>query len=353
MSRIFSRHRASEGSRRTLRPGLVPVSLEHSPHGPATISFSDGSRSQPSCLRCPTPACMQYADSEVRSASMPDFPADRNLSVCPSSALSRAADGVPRVDSDSCVLCGACATRCPVGAIRMSPWPVVDDSHQPAFVDTSDSDSVEMTIRIFHGVLRLGALLDESDYVVDTLRERLFAARNSCGDQFPNILARNLLLSSGVGAAMSRTGDNAARMDIALGPPWPAAGCAEVEFGDVAILDAPRDILDDVAVSVGRHKFDKRLLVTLVISDVLPNWRSEYWRMVQDIRSIVDVRIGTVTVFALMLLVWRKRLMAELPATLFHVDVETTSYREAVLEPILGRSLSITPGARPIVDVAK
>lgn len=152
---------------------------------------------------------------------------------------------------------------------------------------------------------------------------------------------------------MSRTGDNAARMDIALGPPWPAAGCAEVEFGDVAILDAPRDILDDVAVSVGRHKFDKRLLVTLVISDVLPNWRSEYWRMVQDIRSIVDVRIGTVTVFALMLLVWRKRLMAELPATLFHVDVETTSYREAVLEPILGRSLSITPGARPIVDVAK
>lgn len=152
---------------------------------------------------------------------------------------------------------------------------------------------------------------------------------------------------------MRRKGDVFARMDIVLGAPWPTYGCVEAEFGDVAVLDAPRDLLDDVAVSVGRLGKDLASLVALVVTDVLPNRRSEYWRIIEDIRKVLGLRIGTVTVLALCLLVWSNRKLWELPADLFHVDVNTPSYRTAVLELLLERNLRIGLEPRPWVEVAK
>lgn len=251
------------------------------------------------------------------------------------------------------MLCGVCASRCPAGAIRMIPHAVVDGAQRDAFPETDDPELAEASMSALAAVPRSGELLAESDAVADELRSRLVSAWTRVGDRFPDHLARNLLIAAGAGAAMRRKGDNAARMDIALGPPWPAFGCAEAEFGDVAVLDAPRDLMDDVAVSVGRLGKAKSSLVALVITDVLPNRRSEYWRIIKDVREVLGVNIGTVTVLALCLLVWRGKRISDLPADLFHVHVETESYRTAVLEPLLGRKLRIGPEPRPSVEVAK
>jgi len=296
---------------------------------------------------------MTYADAEVVSSSLPDFPVDRNPVVCPAGAMSRDNGSAPVVTADACMLCGVCASRCPVGAIRMIPHAVVDDSLRDAFPETDDPAESLAALEAFLSVPRTGDYLQESDALADDMRARLVAAWTRVGDRFPDHLARNLLIATGAGAAMRRKGDNAARMDIALGAPWPAFGCAEAEFGDVAVLDAPRDLMDDVAVSVGRFGKDKDSLVALVVTDILPNRRSEYWRIVQDVREVLGVKIGTVTVLALCLLVWRGKRISDLPADLFHVDVDTESYRTAVLEPLLGRKLRISPAPRPSVDVAK
>lgn len=353
MPRIFSRHSTAGVSPKTIRKGLVPVAVEVSPGRAAVVSFSDGSKSSSSCLRCVSAPCMAYADAEVVSSSLPDFPADRNPAVCPAGAMSRENGSAPAVSADACMLCGVCASRCPVGAIRMVPHAVVDDSLRDAFPETDDPAESLAALEAFLSVPRTGEFLQESDALADDMRSRLLNAWGRVGDRFPDHLARNLLIAVGAGAAMRRKGDNAVRMDIALGAPWPAFGCAEAEFGDVAVLDAPRDLMDDVAVSVGRFGKDKDSLVALVVTDILPNRRSEYWRIVQDVREVLGVKIGTVTVLALGLLVWRGKRISDLPADLFHVDVDTESYRTAVLEPLLGRKLRISPAPRPSVDVAK
>jgi Fe-S-cluster-containing hydrogenase component 2 len=353
MSRIFSRHSANRVSPKTLKVGLVPVTVEVFSGGAAVVAFSDGSTSKSSCLRCETAPCMTYADTEVVSVSLADFPADRNPSVCPANAIVRENGAAPVISPDACMLCGVCASRCPVGAIRMVPYAVVDDTQREAFPETESLAESLAALSVFAAVPRIGEFLVESDAIVDDMRSRLLAAWNRIGDRFPDHLARNLLIASGAGAAMRRKGDNAARMDIALGAPWPAFGCAEAEFGDVAVLDAPRDLMDDVAVCVGRLGKDKDSIVALVVTDVLPNRRSEYWRILQDVRKILGVKIGTVTVLALCLLVWRGKKISALPIDLFHVDVETESYRAAVLEPLLGRKLKIGLEPRPSVDVAK
>lgn len=353
MRRIFSREIGAAAPRRTLAAGLVPISLEITQGMPAKLRFADGSSSLTTCLRCPTAPCMTFRDDEVVSASLPEFPADRNPSVCPAKAITWTNSDTPSIDPAACMLCGVCASRCPAGAIRMIPYAVIDDTARRAFPETDDDTAADVALAAVTSVSRSGEFLTESDVVADDLRSRMLAAWSRNGDRFPDLLARNLLIAVGCGAAMRRKGDVFARMDIVLGSPWPEFGCVEAEFGDEAVLDAPRDLLDDIAVSIGRLGRNPLSLSALVITDVLPNWRSEYWRIIQDIRKVVGVKIGTVTVLALCLLVWRGRKMHDLPPDLFHVDIDTTSYREAVLEPLLGRNLRIGLAPRPSVEVAK
>lgn len=235
----------------------------------------------------------------------------------------------------------------------MAPHAVIEDTQVEAFPETQSLAETLATISVFNGVSKTGEFLVETDAIVDELSTRLSFAWRRVGDRFPDHLARNLLIAVGAGAAMRRKGDNAARMDIALGPPWPAFGCAEAEFGDVAVLDAPRDLMDDVAVCVGRHGKDKGSMVAMVITDVLPNRRSEYWRILQDIKIVLDVKIATVTVLALCLLVWRRKKISSLPIDLFHVDVDTESYRTEVLDRLIGGKINLGPELRSSVEVAK
>ncbi len=248
MPRIFSREVGASAPRRTLAPGLIPVHLDFSPGKPGSLRFSDGSSSPTTCLRCPDTPCMRFRDEEVVSVSLPEFPADRNPATCPAGAITGLSDGVPSINPESCMLCGVCASRCPVGAIRMIPHAVIDDTPRPAFLETYDDAIADAAARAVSAVPRSGEFLIESDTVADELRSRMIAAWSRNGDRFPDILARNLLIATGCGAAMRRKGDVSARMDIILGLPWPEFGFAEAEFGVEAVLDAPRDLLDDIAV---------------------------------------------------------------------------------------------------------
>lgn len=353
MPQIFSSRSAAGTLPKALRKGIIPIAVEVAPGQPGVVSFSNGSRSFSSCLRCVPAPCMSYAESEVVSNSLPAFPADRNPGVCPANAISRINGAAPVVSSDACIFCGVCASRCPVGAISMRPHAVVDDSSVEPLLETEDVSEALATLTAFETIQKKGELLTESEALVDEMRAQLVAAWARIGDRFPDHLARNLLIASGAGAAMRRKGDNAARMDIVLGPPWPNYGCAEAEFGDIAILDAPRDLMDDIAVSVGRLRIAKQSIVAFVVTDVLPNRRSEYWRIVHDVSEVLGVKIGTVTVLALCMLIWRGKRLSDLPRNLFHVHVNTESYRTAVLEPLLGRKLRIGLAPRPYVDVAK
>ena len=93
------------------------------------------------------------------------------------------------------------------------------------------------------------------------------------------------------------------RMDAIYSSPAGSFGAVEIEFGRDT-LDASRGILDDIAVlntRYGIHKHDNK---ALVICLQLPNARQGYWQVVRDVNIVEGIKIGTITVGALMFLLW-------------------------------------------------
>ena len=73
------------------------------------------------CLRCTDPRCMKFIDAEISCRHFPDFSYERDLNVCPVGAIKWNFDKeLPEIDNHSCIGCGLCAARCPIGAIYKS-----------------------------------------------------------------------------------------------------------------------------------------------------------------------------------------------------------------------------------------
>lgn len=357
MSRVL-RQATNVGKGKTIAHGLRPVTLTYVPASLNIVSFSDGSKAASSCLRCHDAPCMKFFEEETNVTYFPEFPADKTSDVCACGAINRVGEaGPPQIDPLLCVYCGICADRCPVGAISLMPGTgaIVNDEPNAIFHETDDNPVSRMIdIRnLFREIPREGILLLESDALVDDMAQRLTRIARIVGDKLPNLLVRNLFLTVGIGAATRRKGNNNMRMDLVLGPPGIELGIAEVEFGDDAVLDSPRDILDDISVLVSRYGWNKGKIIALIVSDVLPNKRSEYWRIIQDIHKVTGVRVGTVTVLALMLVVWNRMVLNVEPENVFYVDCDTDSYRFDVLESMLDRKLNLGGTLRPYVEVAK
>lgn len=266
------------------------------------------------------------------------------MRVCDRGEMSVVVKSEGFVCSEKCIFCGVCAARCPVGAITLVPGEgaVVNDLPNARFVETPRvSEKILQSDRALIGRCSCsGLLLHENDDLLLTLESRLKNISSRYGDWIPNILSRNLLLTVGLAAGMKRKGNNSMRMDIIFGLPAGQKGLAEVEFGAEAILDAPRDVLDASAILISRYKWPKSNFSAAIIGDVLPNRRSEYWRILKDIYSVLKIRISTISLLALYLLVWNRKSITDIDC--FYADCDTKSYRHNVIEAILKRPLRLS-----------
>lgn len=78
----------------------------------------------------------------------------------------------------------------------------------------------------------------------------------------------------------------------------------EVEIPSNAILDAPRNLLDDLAVFANRRNISIKNLQALVICWDIPNKRTDYWNVINDVQKITGVKIHTISLISLLILFW-------------------------------------------------
>lgn len=343
---LEERHRPREQKR--LISQALPNHVEWRSRSPALIRFSDGNTCMGSCIRCIEAPCIEYSASELALDEFSDFPADANPQVCPSKAISWPHDSSsPIIDVESCISCGICVSRCPVSAIWLNQelCAVVNDEPNQHFVITEEVVTAEeqnSLISIFHNISSNGLYVQESDDLIQHWYERFQEVASEQSAQFPNHLARNLLIAVGVPALMRRRGDTNIRMDIVFGQEGGGIGTCEVELG-LGVLDAPRNILDNVAVLVSRYEYTKENIIPLIISLSLPNQRSEYWQVIKDIREVLDVRINSLTIGILILMVWNRFTASLDSRELFYIDSDNLSLRNQV-ETRLGRRLNVLSG---------
>jgi Fe-S-cluster-containing hydrogenase component 2 len=343
--------------KKTIKAGWNPIRLTFAPGKNTMILFSNQKTAFATCLGCQDAPCVFFKESEITPANFDGFPVNRCIDVCATGAIRIGDNGLPLIDNEKCILCGACASRCPLGAIRLvaGRGAVIEVAPNEAFLEATNSDShnAELMRNLFQTLPTEGVSLIESDDIVNEITSKIQKAAAVVGDQFPNLLTRNLLISSGNNAAISRKGNNFMRMDIVLSNTMETSGVVEVEFGQDANMEAPRDVLDSIAVLVSRYNWTIKNTASFIVTDLLPNRRSEYWHIIQDINNVFGIKIGTITIFCLMLLNWNRKKLILLKNHNFYADRAIDSYRAEVLEPLMQRKLKLNNLPNPLVDIAK
>ncbi|MCA1947869.1 MAG: 4Fe-4S binding protein, partial [Armatimonadetes bacterium] len=264
--------------------------------GPTLVRLMDGREGRGSCLGCGKAPCMEKDPSElVLAGELDSYPGDPNLDVCPTRAVVWNRDGTAVAITDNCIGCGLCVARCPYGAIHLAGGEI-------ARVETADPDRLVTRGRT-EGAhpepTRTGALA-ALDAPAAT---ELPAAVSTLQDARAALLVRNLLHEVGVNARVRRRGDTNMRIDAVgqsrNGRPF----VAEIELTP-AVLESPRALLEDVAVLHSRYGFSVTDIDPLSVVLVLPNVRSEYYRVIRDIERVLNVRCRTITLGALVALLW-------------------------------------------------
>ena len=201
--------------------------------------------------------------------------------------------------------CGVCVSRCPVGALFFSDKGKLKVNTAPTeYVERRSPDTTTQSLHLRQieqlvNTPRAGVYLNASDRLFESIYNKLFRLKSN----YHNSVGRSLLIALGCKCSMRRIGDVYTRMDAIYSSPAGSFGAVEIEFGRDT-LDASRGILDDIAVlntRYGVHKLDNK---ALVICLQLPNARQGYWQIVKDVKIVEGIKIGTITIGALMLLLW-------------------------------------------------
>lgn len=307
---------------------------------PATIQLKSGKNSKGSCIRCPNPPCQFYSQPELRNEYFEDFPADTTTKVCPTDAIQLDfQNGIPVIKEEKCILCGLCVPRCPVQAIMLTRrGAIINDAETDLFKLTGhplDPDEVVTVTERFRKLPTTGVIADCDQSFAADVYARVGIIGTRTHTQFPNLIARNLMMALAVPFHIRRLGDTNVRIDGIFQSGKNRLGVAEIEFAEEAVLDAPRDILDDCAVLNARHGIPIQRIDPLIISLRLPNKRSEYWRVIQDVNKMLNIKISSITIGAMMLLLWSNHRLEGNPWAGFYADADSPTI-ESVVRGILG-----------------
>jgi hypothetical protein len=116
----------------------------------------------------------------------------------------------------------------------------------------------------------------------------------------------------------------------------------EIELSN-ATLESPRALLEDVAVLHGRYKIEVSKINPVSVILSLPNARSEYYQVIDDVYKILGLRCHTITVGALLSVVWHFCKIKKLENDLFLTSTKGTDLRPGMLKNISRKISQVEP----------
>lgn len=270
------------------------------------LDYDDGSCSPSGCLACPDEPCISFSTDEVARPARVESPYSPDTAVCPTAAITRGVDGVAEVSPETCIACGLCVVRCPVGAISIDLDAGSAQVERPdvAVYERAEVDGPEFLARRD----ALGAMLahearpfSDASAVVRQVELATPMLDGQSGQRALRLLARNSFLLDGAAARLKNPGDNNAWCELAIDDGGRLLVVEVEPSGDV--LDAMRRALSGCAIVISRYEVDREELAGGLVLHRLPNERVDYYRVVQDVRSRLGIVTFTVPLALLLLAV--------------------------------------------------
>jgi Fe-S-cluster-containing hydrogenase component 2 len=292
------------------------------------------------CINCHQPRCLYYYEDEYTCNSFDNFAERQDDRVCAFDAITWDNDKQAiTIEYDACIGCGICANRCPFGALYMDEGKMainLDRSEKPFEVSYSIEYAPKYQEECIDRIRDLTVDYTEDQRALDRVKyvyQRLNEVRAS--HEAALLLCRNLMIEVGTQCALRRTGVSSTRMD-AVYTSDSVSGAIEIEFQSDS-LSVARNLLDDVAMMQTRIGLPMESNTPLAICAAIPNTRQGYYQVCDDIYNILGLRVRTLTIAALLILVWNG-VELNLDNDRFRLGFRDTSIREDV-EALLGYRL--------------
>lgn len=254
------------------------------------------------CAKCVQQYCRQYQKSELYSEKFAAFPKNTSYRVCPVDAISIGNNGVAVIDESSCIVCGLCLHRCPFAAIQLNlrTKSCSINSDGESMLMSCSQDEADEQISLLRNIKK-NILFDSisksfSGYYTAQIRK--------CTLSFPDIseiIVRNTLTNLGCKCNTNASGNNHIRTEF-FAESGDCIIIGESEITNADTLSVTRRILDDLAVLISRYNINKDKIVPLAIINGLPNKRTDYYEVVEDINNVLHIKVATITYHLLFVL---------------------------------------------------
>lgn len=277
--------------------------------------ISDNIEIQGCCCNCKDKYCLNYSQHEIHSDFFNSFPHNTSYRVCPTDAI-KLGDNNVFIDNTKCIGCGICIHRCPFLAFAY------DVETGKCHVQNNKSKVPESELKQKEQIAQFrlipASLLYESI-------SRPFIDNKSLGlianTDAPEIILRNYLINLGITTNTNAKGNQHNRIEFfALADNKFLIG--ECETGN-DILSVSRRILDDLAVLVSRYSTKIEDIVPLAVINRLPNKRTDYYEVIEDINKVIGVQINTISYACLFFL------------NLFNCKIQIQEFKSFVLNRTL------------------
>lgn len=239
------------------------------------------------CCNCKEKFCLSYSPQEVHSDFFNSFPHNTSRRVCPTDAISIPVDNA-LIDESKCIGCGICLHRCPFSAFALNT------TTGKCFVQDPKlrvSDSLMSQEQQIENIKSLPCEVSYKHISVPFINETSLRIINNT--DAPEIIVRNFLINLGFPTNVNAQGNQHNRIEFfALVDEKFLIGECETSND---VLSVSRRILDDLAVLVSRYSLSLEYIIPLAVINRLPNKRTDFYEVIEDIKKVIGVQINTIS----------------------------------------------------------
>lgn len=307
-------------------------SIKTTCHSLSEISFlSRGHNSRDSfCVNCSEKPCYQFSKEEFIVERFLEYPKDTDTSICPTNAILNLEEEGIRINQESCISCGLCFFRCPVGGIKLNeqsgkfiPKEPTSDVLRKQFDGTKNSFPKEL-IKDTSGINEEQLL---AVFLAGT--EQLTRFNSVTSEKF----VRNILIICRINAIASARGNNHIRFGVLGNLKEKGIAVFEIDLSSKDTLSLNRRLLQGTAMfASSRHGYSINEIHTVAILGEMPRKRSDFYEVIGDISSVLEVKIQAIPVIVLLTYLLRQDydLMSDIVERAFWSGTISRDYKQHV-----------------------